>query len=175
MMPTLISRCSGGLRPSHAPIEFLDVGRPSRLPSRRDACSTPLNRAAFTLLELLVVVAIIGILMGLIIPSIGSIMQGTNIEQGARAVFDQISLARQIASTRNCTTELRLIKLAGVSSSGYSAMQIWVPGTNATMTPIAKVVNLPQSVVISGDAANLSAYRTQLETGYASGAWTRAN
>ena len=162
MMPSRIS-CSGGLRPSH------DNLWPPSLPLSERA--TVADRryklpGACTLLELLVVVAIIGLLMGLILPSIGSIMQGTNIEQGARAVFDQISLARQIASTRNCTTELRLINLAGVSPKGYSAMQIWIPGvgTNTNMQPATKVVNLPQSVVVSDDGTSLSKIVSLLAT-----------
>ena len=113
-------------------------------------------QGAFTLLELLVVISIIGLVAGMIIPAMTSILQGTNLEQGARVVVDQISLARQIASTRNCTTQICLIKLAGVSSKGYSAMQIRTPGTTGTMTAAAKMVTLPQSIVISEDGTNLS-------------------
>ena len=139
------------------------AGRPRSFPSLRRFAIVGVR--AFTLLELLVVIAIIGLLMGLLIPSIGSILQGTNIEQGARAVFDQISLARQVASTRNCTAEIRLIKLTNVSPSGYNAIQIWVPGPNATMVPINKVVTLPKSAVISSDQVSLSRILDPNQTG----------
>jgi len=111
---------------------------------------------AFTLLELLVVISIIALVAGMIVPSMNSILQGTNLEQGARTVVDQISLARQIASTRNCTTQICLIKLSGSSGKGYGAMQIRTPGKTGTMTAAAKLATLPQSMVISEDGTNLS-------------------
>lgn len=153
MMPSHTSPFSVGLRPSQ------DSQRPRHAQGEKTATVTDRRYnlpAAFSLLELLVVIAIIGLLAGLIVPSIASILQGTNLEQGARVVFDQISLTRQIASTRNCTTELRMIKLTNGSGSGYNALQIWVPGTNATMRPINKLVTLPQAVVISEDGTGLS-------------------
>lgn len=105
---------------------------------------------AFTMVELLAVLAILAILISLVVPSITSILAGTNLDQGGKTVLDQVSLARQLASSGNATVEVRLIKTSA-SAQGYTAMQLWISGTGSSTSPSSKMVYLPQGVAISED------------------------
>lgn len=51
--------------------------------------------AAFTLLELLVVVAVIGLLAGITAPSIRGMVQGKTLSSGHRQLTDDLNRARQ--------------------------------------------------------------------------------
>ena len=128
------------------------------MPPTRFTAPGPRKSAAFTLVEMLVVVAIMAVLMGLLMPAMTSMLAGTNLAQGGKELADQVALARQIASTRNCTIELRLIKLASLNAQGYSALQLWMssPTASGSMAPAGKAVTLPQAVAISEDKTQLS-------------------
>ena len=114
------------------------------------------HEQAFSLVELLVVLAILTIIMSMVVPAVTSLLSSTNLAQGGETVFDQIAVARQYASTRNITTEVRLIKINSVSNQGYSALQLWTSGTGGAMSPVGKMVYLPQAVAVSENTTALS-------------------
>lgn len=62
------------------------------------------RRDAFTLLELLVVMAIIGILVAMTTLSITNMGEGQKLTTGGNAAVDLINNARQIAKTKNTKT-----------------------------------------------------------------------
>lgn len=102
--------------------------------------------AAFSLLELLVVVAIIAILVGLAAPPIVSVLQGRNIEAAGAMFADSVSLARQEASAASRTVELRIYRSPSGTGS-WQAFQLWsTRGTNTE--PLARMRKLPQGVAL---------------------------
>lgn len=110
---------------------------------------------AFSLIELLVVIGIMGILLVLAMPAVTSTLEGNNITRAGETVGDQIVLARQIASTRNLAAEVRFIKVPARSAEGYSAVQIWTTDARGASAAANKAVLLPEGVVVS-DRANVS-------------------
>lgn len=103
------------------------------------------NSQAFSLVELLVVMALIGILAVLAIPAFNAIGGGHAVTREGQVLNDQINLARQIAITRNRETELRLIAYPGPEGESW-ALQIFEAESGA---PLHRLVKLADNVVIS--------------------------
>ena len=118
------------------------------------------SRAGFSLIELLTVLTIVSILSAATIPAMQSILQSTKITQAGQTLTEQINLARQIASARNTTVQVRLIKLAqlqNASATGYNAVQLWgSPSGTAQSIALGRIMTFPPSVVISEDTTNYS-------------------
>ncbi len=64
---------------------------------------------AFSLLEILAVVAILEILMVLVAPAIVSSLGSSNLNKAGQTIGDQIALARQEALTRNREVQIRFL------------------------------------------------------------------
>jgi len=112
----------------------------------------------FSIIELLVVVAIMSILLVLAVPAITSLLESTNITRGSQLVESQIQLAKQIASSKNCPVEIRLIKGGNLINGGFGAIQLWridpPAGTNpGTARAATKIEYLPSGICISEDTS----------------------
>lgn len=110
--------------------------------------------SAFSLVELLVVMAVIAILMAMTLPALTSMGKGRGLTTAGNMTVDVINHARQVARARNSLTMVAMINTgtdAGrvLTSLVYSATN----GTNGTWTPIDRWRTFPEGVVIinSGD------------------------
>lgn len=120
--------------------------------------------SGYTLMELLVVMAILGILISLVVPTL-SVVNSTKLTQAGQIVADQISLARQIASSRNRNVEVRLIQ-RDADVPGYVAIQLWIAGApQSAALPAGRLESLPVGTVISKDATLLSRLLQAATTG----------
>jgi len=107
------------------------------------------THSAFSLIELLIVISLMGILLVLTVPAVTATLEGNNITRAGQIAADQIALARQIASTRNLGAEVRFIKIPSRSASGYSALQVWTTDSRGQSSPANKVVVLPEGIAVS--------------------------
>ncbi len=129
--------------------------------------SSSKNRA-FSLLELIVVIMIIGIIAAFTLPAASTILRGSQLSQASQIVTDQFSLARQTALAKNRSVEVRLIKFTDPEvpsdSGAYRAIQTLVvlqPGSDfpvdpakpgqEILVPNGKAELLAQSVVMDDD------------------------
>jgi uncharacterized protein (TIGR02596 family) len=129
----------------------------------------------FSLIELMVVVFIIGIIAAFVVPAASTVLRGSQLSQGSQILYDQISLARQYALSKNHPVEVRFIRYAdpevpgeadasgvGTPDKGnYRAIQVLetLDGIDTTTqdfvrVPLDKPQVLPQSIVM--DKAALS-------------------
>lgn len=116
-------------------------------------------KRGFTLVELLVVMALIAILASLAMPSVSSITRGSNVTFGGETVAGALSNARQLATSKNRSVEFRLIKMSdpkGVSpGQEIRAVQI-VEVTEGGLKPAGRLRFLPQGVIVSSVPAMTS-------------------
>ena len=111
---------------------------------------TPLRPRAFTLVELLAVIAMISVVLALIVPALGG---GTskNLTAGGNLVTDLASRAREEAISRNAM--VALVLLNGSSRADWNnRLFILVERTAgvAAWSPVTAWTSLPTGVVVNG-------------------------
>lgn len=113
-------------------------------------------KQAFTLIELLLVTALILILAGLAIPAFKGMSGGASLTRASEEIAALISLARQRASTFNRQVAIRFYEGGG----GFSSHQIWEkpeassdPSAPASWRPVGPEVSMPLGTLIKKSAA----------------------
>jgi uncharacterized protein (TIGR02596 family) len=135
----------------------------------------------FTLVELLVVLAIIAVLGALTVPSIISALSGSTLTQSAQKVLAEINSAHQVALAQNCTVEVRFYQLAKPGMPGetagspgtgkFRAMQSFVYDSSGNATALDKVQILPDTVIMDSS----STLSTLLGASQAKTTWTTSD
>lgn len=107
--------------------------------------------AGFSLLELLVVMAIIVIVASFSIAGLRGMQRGYQLTKAANQVKDSLQLARQLAMTRNEQIVASFCKVRDDfgSQGSLNALQLSRVDTNGTMEPVARLVRFPYGFSIS--------------------------
>ena len=112
----------------------------------RFACAR--RRAGFTLVEALVVVAIVGILMAIALPNLARTNRGRRVEAAANAMAARINLERQRAVATRCPH--RLVLMPG--SNGYRTERML---NDSTWTADGdSIYEIPEQVTWDFEAGN---------------------
>ncbi len=109
---------------------------------------------AFTLLELIMVMAIVGILAVFVVPAFNSINRASSLTNSAALVVDQLTRARQEALSQNRIVEVRFYKLPGEvgTSPAYRAFRIYIYDESVQFaSPLTAVLKLSPGMIILED------------------------
>jgi uncharacterized protein (TIGR02596 family) len=111
---------------------------------------------AFSLVELLVVVAIIAAVSVLAFPAITSVTNGSALTRAGQMVADQFALARQEATGKNRDVQVRFVWKAG-QPDGWRGIQLWAAAPNdvTDYRPMTRIAWLPEGTLIS-DVSTMS-------------------
>jgi uncharacterized protein (TIGR02596 family) len=133
------------------------------------------QQGAFSLIELLTVIAILSILLALAIPPISQVMKSADLTNAGDQIVSTLSLARHTAISRNRAVEVRFYKYAETADPAdgrFHAMQLFFlePSSGGTTaTSIGRKISFPSTVYISSTAI-LSSLMDPTVTTQASGA-----
>lgn len=127
----------------------------------------------FTILELLVVMALITILAALTLPSISSVTMGSSLSVGGDKLQGFLQSARQSALAQNHQVEVRFYQYPDLSQPGESiassstwhfhGFQMFQISDSGSATPLGKLQKLPQGIVIDANPT-LSSLLTNTKT-----------
>jgi uncharacterized protein (TIGR02596 family) len=114
---------------------------------------------AFSLIELLVVVAVIGIIATFAIPAVSGILKGNSLTTASSMLVDQLSLARQYSLSKNRIVEVRFYRMADPELPGevatdpatgqYRAFQYFELSDSGVVLPVSKVLRFPDGIIMN--------------------------
>lgn len=120
------------------------------------------SRSAFSLVELLIVVAIIGIIAGFGVPAVTGVLRGSALTTATSQLTDTLSLARQHAISKNRTVEVRFYRFGDPEQPGedrtkpatgqFRAFQYFELSETGTIVPIGKFQRIPDTIVMNPGA-----------------------
>lgn len=124
---------------------------------KRLSSHVPGPGAAFTLIELLFVCVVLGILLGLAAPAVGSLLRSSRLNHAAALLVDECNLARQMAMTKNRNVEVRFYKLPDDDSTQNLQhravrLHLWSSDVPDDVEPAGELKRLPSGVIVSADS-----------------------
>lgn len=117
--------------------------------------------SAFSLIEMLVVIAIIGLLAVFTLPAVGSLMDSSKLNTSVNQIADQIALARQTAVAQSRRVEVRFYKLtnSNASEAAFRGIRASVISDTGVSQPLTTVRELAAPVIISEAASQNTVFR----------------
>ncbi len=125
--------------------------------SRRFPTPRPAKLRAFSLIELLAVMLIIGLVAAFAVPAASTVLKGNDLTQAGQLLSNQIALGRQEALSLNRPVEVRFYKAHDTTAAGteeyYQSLQRFVCEEDGSFKPLGKVQRLPSTILMDSSDA----------------------
>ncbi len=113
-----------------------------------------MNRRAFSLIELLAVVAVLAIVAALTIPSVNSVLRGTALSSAEDDLAAELGLARQHAVASNREVEIRFYLYSDPSATGtaqdrFQSYQMFIYDEAGQASPVGRLKKLSPRVILA--------------------------
>jgi len=115
----------------------------------------PATDAGFSLIELLAVVALMGLLIVMVVPSVGGIMGGARLTQTGNLLVDEINQAHMLALARSKPCEVWFLRMPSASGGAvaYRGFRSRLLEPDGSTRWVTRLQRLPEPLVISPSAA----------------------
>lgn len=107
----------------------------------------------FSLVELLIVIAIIGVLATILVPAFSTTVRAFELTRHGQQIADQLSLARQQATSKNAIVEVRFVAAGTNDWLGYQIWQISRDGQTAV--PTGRLLKFPDGLMLNSSLSPL--------------------
>jgi len=118
---------------------------------------------AFSLIELLAVIAILSIVAVFVSMAVGGIQRGANLPRGAVELRDQLQFARQSAITQNIAVTVSFCLLEDATGTNTYNTVLFTTGTDDDRRMVSRPLRLPEgfSIAVDSQWSSLIADRPQ--------------
>lgn len=111
---------------------------------------------AFSLLELAIVISIIAVIAAFAVPAVATMLNGTLLTQASQMLTSEITLARQYATSRNRSVEVRLLRFQDpeipADPGSFHGIQLMEVQSTGASIPLGKVEFFPNAVALCADS-----------------------
>jgi uncharacterized protein (TIGR02596 family) len=119
-------------------------------------------QGGFSLVEMIIVIAIIALIATFITPAAASLLKGSQLGQAGLMVNDQLALARQTALSKNRLIEVRFYRcgdpeipgenVTNAANGKYRGMQLFQIEEDGSANPIAEAIRLPVAMIMDSSS-----------------------
>jgi uncharacterized protein (TIGR02596 family) len=115
--------------------------------------------AAFSLIEMLIVLTVLGVLFAVAAPNLFTLMQASSLSSEGSLVRNKLTQAQQLALSRNSDVEVRFFKMrdegAAELDEEYRGFQFYQYDSAGKLSPVSRFFRIRPPVVISSELSTL--------------------
>ncbi len=124
---------------------------------------------AFSLIEMMIVLAVVGLLLAFAAPNLFSLMTSNTLSAEGSLLRNQLTLAQQLAISKSADVEVRFFKLADYANAETEelvrAFQLFQYDAEGDLVPVSSFFRIRSPVAVSQRLSTIVPLRTQRASG----------